>query len=444
MPDPKNGDSDDHEMWSGFGRVYRAMLTAREVDRVESELVRQGQAYFHVSAAGHEALAVLADYLTHDDWLHLHYRDKALLLARGLPVREFFSSLLCRADSHSAGRQMSAHYSAPKLRVLSMVGPVGNNALQAVGVAAAVKDQAERPIVVCSVGDGTTQQGEFYEAVSEAVRRHLPVLFLIEDNRLSISTATTGQTFFDLPTGHAELFFGLPIHHIDGTDVFAVDNAFERIVPAVRQSRNSALVVLHVERLSDHTNADDETAYRNAQEIHNVRANADPVRLFEDHLVCQGVSEETLRAIREEVTTTVRDAAAFKPEAPAKLQSPTTQSRKQNFAGASGFNLSKSHSTSTTKSPLSATFTARTEYLGDESQPRLTMREALNRALHERLRTDARVILVGEDIEDLGAVHELIPRVVGSTEFPAESREPTAVRTGASISGVAEVARLRI
>src|SRR5689334_20589259 len=86
------------------------------------------------------------------DWLHLHYRDKALMLARGVRVSEFFLSLLCKEGSHSAGRQMSAHLSNPALNLLSLVGPVGNNALQAVGVAAVVRDQSERSIVVCCVG----------------------------------------------------------------------------------------------------------------------------------------------------------------------------------------------------------------------------------------------------------------------------------------------------
>ena len=89
---------------------------------------------------------------------------------------------------------MSAHLSAPKLNVLSIVGPVGNNALQACGIATAIDNTDQRfgDIVVCSVGDGTTQQGEFLEAVAEAVRSHLPVLFLVQDNHYSISTTTRG------------------------------------------------------------------------------------------------------------------------------------------------------------------------------------------------------------------------------------------------------------
>src|ERR1700737_2345787 len=64
-------------------QLYRTMLTGREIDRGEVELVREGLAFFHVSGAGHEGSAALAAHLTHADWLHCHYRDKALLLARG-------------------------------------------------------------------------------------------------------------------------------------------------------------------------------------------------------------------------------------------------------------------------------------------------------------------------------------------------------------------------
>jgi 2-oxoisovalerate dehydrogenase E1 component len=85
------------------------MFTARCVDAEERKLVAQGDAFFHVSGAGHEATAALARYLTPEDYLHWHYRDKALMLARGIPVVEFFNNLLCNSAGASAGRQMSAH-----------------------------------------------------------------------------------------------------------------------------------------------------------------------------------------------------------------------------------------------------------------------------------------------------------------------------------------------
>ena len=143
--------------------VYRAMFTAREIDRAEQNLTTRGEAFFHISGAGHEATASLALHLTSEDWLHCHYRDKALLLARGLPIQAFFDNLLCKDNGSSRGRQMSAFFSDPKLHILGMVTPTANNALQSVGVAAAVRDRAGQPIVYCGVGDGTTQQGNSWK-----------------------------------------------------------------------------------------------------------------------------------------------------------------------------------------------------------------------------------------------------------------------------------------
>jgi len=214
--------------------LYRVMRLARELDATEQSWVQQGRAFFHVSGAGHEATAALARHLTADDWIHAHYRDKALLLARGISVREYLASLICRATTHSAGRQMSAHLSAPELNVLSIVGPVGNNALQACGVAAALKDKGVQGIVVCSVGDGTTQQGEFLEAVAEAVRWQLPVLFLIQDNHYSISTSTRSKTFFDLPSGPAAELFGIPILRANGSRPIDADQVFAEAIKRLR------------------------------------------------------------------------------------------------------------------------------------------------------------------------------------------------------------------
>ena len=89
---------------------------------------------------------MLSDFLGEDDWLHCHYRDKALMLARGVSAEMFFLCLFNKDGSHSRGRQMNAHMSAPELKLLSQAGPVGNGALQAVGVASAVSRSAPSPV----------------------------------------------------------------------------------------------------------------------------------------------------------------------------------------------------------------------------------------------------------------------------------------------------------
>ena len=200
-----------------FLDLYRVMVTAREIDRLEGELVRRGEASFHVSGAGHEGAAIMAGMLTPDDWLHCHYRDKALMLARGVKPKVFFDALYYTANSISRGRQLNAFVFDHDLHILSLAGPVGNNALHAVGVAAEIKNQAGGPISFCSVGDGTTQQGEFLEACAEAAREKLPVLFFVEDNQWAISTDTRKKTFYSLPNGMPAHLFGIPIPHINGT-----------------------------------------------------------------------------------------------------------------------------------------------------------------------------------------------------------------------------------
>jgi 2-oxoisovalerate dehydrogenase E1 component len=121
--------------------LYRSMAAARQLETVEQDLVARGEAFFYVSSAGHEANAALAPHLVTDDWLHCHYRDKALLIARGLSPKAFLDTLLCKEQAPSAGRQMSPFLSDNSLHILPMTTPVANQCLQACGVATAVKGQ---------------------------------------------------------------------------------------------------------------------------------------------------------------------------------------------------------------------------------------------------------------------------------------------------------------
>jgi 2-oxoisovalerate dehydrogenase E1 component len=357
--------------------LYRWMVLSREIDAVEQELTSRGEAFFHVSGAGHEASAALAFFLTDDDWLHCHYRDKALLLARGMTPRNFFDSLFCKDGSESRGRQMSAHLSDASRKILSLVGPVGNNALQAVGVAAAVKDRPGSPIVLCAVGDGTTQQGEFLEAVAEAVRSRLPALFFVEDNQWAISTKTPGQTFYSRPDGKAKEFYGIPIVYVDGRDAIGVAEALEPIVNDLRETREPAIVVMEVERLSNHTNADDQRIYRSEDEILAAGEAGDPIRRLEERLFLRGCSESRLEQIRQECIAEVRRAD------------------EESFSGPDP------EPTFDAKAPIAPALTApESEYRGDEANGEYVMRDALRETLKRRLATDARVTLFGQDIED--------------------------------------------
>lgn len=359
--------------------LYRWMLTARRIDEAELRLTQRGEAFFTVSGAGHEGSAALALHLLPEDWLHCHYRQRALLVARGVTPHAFMATLFCKDDSPSRGRQMPGFFSDRQLHVISMSVPTANNALQSTGVAAAVKHDPAAPIVVCGIGDGGTQQGEFLEGIAEAVRDRLPVLFLIEDNGLAISTQTQGKTFWSLPTGQADEYLGVPIDYIDGRRPATAADELGRVVARMRSERGPAIVVFRVERLTSHTNADDQTVYRAADEIRRVAESGDPIENLAHDLMTLGVSRQLLDEVGRQVDLEIEAAETLAAAAPDPLPE------------------------------LSARLPASVELIHPARErpglppgegERLTMREALRDVLRHQLATDPRVTLLGEDIED--------------------------------------------
>jgi 2-oxoisovalerate dehydrogenase E1 component len=356
--------------------LYTTMVTARHMDLTEQSYTSRGEAFFHVSGAGHESSIALYPHLTEDDWLHCHYRDKALMLARGITPHMFFLSLFNKDASHSRGRQMNAHMSDPERKVLSIVGPVGNSALQAVGVAEAIKDQEKNPLVLCALGEGMTQESEVLEAIGHAVREELPVLFVVQDNKYAISTRTTGRTFYSRPDGEAEEFYGVPITRIDGRNTALAMDHFGEVVSRIRSDRNPQIVIFLVERLHNHTNADDQRVYRSPDEITAAADTGDPVALLRAQLLEAGIAEDELTREEEEIREFLRQEArrAQISDEPLPLHS--------------------------AKAPLPARLEDRDiEYTGS-GESELVMLEAIRDVLDARMDQDSRITLFGEDIED--------------------------------------------
>ncbi len=390
--------------------LYRAMYASRACDRLEAQLASRGEAFFYLEAAGHESIAALGLHMLGADWLHCHYRDKALLAARGLTLADYFHSILGTDEAASRGRRLGCMLSAPAHNILSIPTPVGNGALQAVGIAAAVKDRPESPIAYCGLGDGTTQQGEVLEALGEAVRTRLPVLFVVQNNRLAISTSTHGKTFFSLPGGDAESYLGEPLVRLDGRDPAGCLRGFGEVVARMRETRAPGLVILDVERLGSHTSSDDQRAYRDEDEIAAARERGDPVARLRADLLATGLDEAELAAQETEVETAVQEGyeAAAAAEAPAPCR--------------------------VAKPDLPEGVTTRAEYRGDPEKAELTMIEALREVLRARLESDERVSLYGEDLEDPKGDVFGVTRGL-STQFPSRVRNsPLAESTIVGVS----------
>ncbi len=377
--------------------MYRTMYLSRRLDDKEIQLKNQNKIFFQISGAGHEAILVAAGMALKPayDWFYPYYRDRALCLQLGMtPLEMLLSAVGAADDPNSHGRQMPSHWGHKKLNIVSQSSPTGTQLLQAVGNAEAayrarvIKGLKKRSVpfekdevVYVSVGDGTTSEGEFWEALNTACNLKLPVLFLIEDNGYAISVPVEVQTAGGDVSKLVEKFPNLYLQRCDGTDPIRSLETMRRAVAYCREHRGPAMVHAKVIRPYSHSLSDDERLYRPDQE-RAADAERDPIKRFGTVLVEQGiVNDEKLQQLKDEVDKLVNEAADQALASPQPAPETAT-----------------AHVYSPDVDPTSKDFD--TEDGAELSGNAGTMVDLINRAMHTEMARDPRVVVFGEDVAD--------------------------------------------
>jgi 2-oxoisovalerate dehydrogenase E1 component len=374
--------------------AYRTMYLSRRLDDRELQLKRQNKIFFQISSAGHEAVMTAAGLVLKPtyDWFYLYYRDRALCLQLGMtPEEMLLSAVGAASDPNSGGRQMPSHWGHKKLNIVSTSSPTGTQFLQAIGSAEAVlrasqlgmKDGFETDeVVLCTTGDGTTSEGEFWESLNGACNLKLPVVYLVEDNGYAISVPVEVNTAGGSISKLVASFPGLYVEEVDGCDFVASHQALQRAVDYARQRKGPALVHAHVIRPYSHSQSDDEVMYRPPEE-RDEDAARDPLTTFPAWLVAQGhATEAQLEKIREETDAVVLAAtdAALAAEQPG----PETVER---FVYSPDID------------PTSEQFDTEDDpqFSGNET----TMVDLLNACMRDEMRRDEKILIFGEDVADV-------------------------------------------
>ncbi len=199
---------------------------------------------------------------------------------------------------------MPSHWGSARLNVFSTSSPTGSECLPGVGAAeagrfllrpdaAAIRDQASRAsadeVVVVTIGDGATSEGEFWEALNSAATLKLPVVFVVEDNGYAISVPVEVNTPGGSISGLVRSWPGLFVVEVDGCDFLASYDAFRYAFAYARERKGPALVHGHVVRPYSHSLSDDEKLYRPEHERQK-DAERDPIALFEKFLLDEGLA----------------------------------------------------------------------------------------------------------------------------------------------------------
>ncbi len=380
-------------------RALRVMLLSRRIDDREIQLKRQNQIFFQISGAGHEAVqAALALLLRPgSDWVFPYYRDRALCLGLGMTPRDMFLDGFGAADGpSSAGRQMPSHWGSRALRIFTTSSPTGSQCLPGVGTAEAARYLARAggsalaeaaravagdEIVVVTIGDGATSEGEFWEALNAATTLRLPVLFVVEDNGYAISVPVEVNTPGGSISRLVRSFPGLFTAEVDGCDFLASHEALRYAAAHCRERKGPALVHAHVVRLYSHSLSDDDRLYRPEDErVEDARR--DPIDRLAAWLQSERIlSADSWSALGESVGLEV---GAASDEAARHPQPAETDVLAQVYSAA--------------VDPTSAAFDLEDEPAADGDPT--TMVDLINATLRDEMERDPRIVLWGEDVAD--------------------------------------------
>jgi 2-oxoisovalerate dehydrogenase E1 component len=350
--------------------LLRVLWRSRLGDLREQNLIRQGKGWFHISGMGHEALAAIALGLEPGDYAFPYYRDRSFCIQRGMADYDLALAFYAKRASSSGGRQLTGHFSDRELNIWSHPSPVGVHLLPACGAAWGMQLDGKSNVVYASLGEASARQGDFYEAVCFAKERQLPMVFVVEDNRIAISTNTTKTNPLALGVLNVEEWL-----RVDGSDVEAVARVGQEAIAQARSGGGPAFIWCDVERFSNHSSADDQRMYRAADELDTMHAR-DPIAVFQQRVIEDGLlSAEEAAALEEQIREEIREVYRQAAEAEDPLASE-----------------SDTHLTG----PMQTPELGPQIELGDSCR----MLDAVNKTFHHAMDELPDVVFFGEDIAD--------------------------------------------
>ncbi len=361
--------------------AYMTMLRSRLNDDRVDTLIKQGKATFLISGSGHEGIQVAMAMAMKPgkDWLYTYYRDNAICMQMGVTVENMMQHSMGKAtDTFTGGRQMPMTIGSQKYRIPTASLTTGSQYLEATGAALAEVYKGTDAVAYAGGGEGSTSEGEFWEAINWASRDKLPVIFVIQNNKFAISVPVSQQTAGGSVYKAVSGFEGLNRIDLDGTDFLASYAACKEAVEHARAGKGPTLIHANVVRLRSHSASDAQEKYRTKEEL-DEDTKKDPLLLLENILIENNIitkeeAERTRKEVFDEVMKIADDVwAQPAPDA------------------------------STVEDYLFCPADEQTPIEYEKSVPSgepVVMVDAINHALHEEMEKNPNMLVFGEDVQD--------------------------------------------
>ncbi len=363
--------------------ALKIMMKARYTDEKHLTFVKQGKSFFHIGGSGHEGtqVAIAMNLKPGKDWGWTYYRDLAFSYTMGYTPKDYFLLAFGKPeDPSTGGRQMPGHYGRKDLNLPTQSSPTGTQFLNAVGTALAAKKEGSDEIVYVSSGEGTTSQGEFYEAVNWASREKLSVLFHIQDNGYAISVPREQQSAGTSVTHSFCAYSNLKMFTYDGSNFFESYLAAKKAVEYMRAGKGPTLLHALIERLLPHSSSDDQKKYRPLEELEEAKSKKDPIKNLSAYLINNNLAtQEEINQLYNDAINEINDAADWALSRP----SPKPENSIDHIFA-----------------PIETRKLDYREFDYPDTENKVVMVDAINHALMEEMDRNSKMVIYGEDIAD--------------------------------------------
>ena len=297
-------------------QFYRDMLLIRRFEEKAGQLYGLGLigGFCHLYI-GQEAVAVgLQSALTDKDSVITGYRDHGHMLLCRIPPKDVMAELTGRAAGISKGKGGSMHMFSVEHKFYGGHGIVGAQVSLGPGRAWADKYNNDGSVCLAYFGDGAANQGQVYESFNMAELWKLPIIFVIENNQYAMGTSVNRASAEDQLYRRGESF-RIPGIQVDGMDVLACRGAAETALEWVRSGKGPVILEMKTYRYRGHSMSDP-AKYRSREEVQSVREKSDPIERLKVLLGEQGIGEDQLKSVEQEIRKVVNESADFAEQTP--------------------------------------------------------------------------------------------------------------------------------